>query len=379
MTQNNNPFIVSGPIPEKYFCDRKEETGLLNRYIENKENVVLISKRRMGKTKLIDHCINYTELGKHNIIIDVDILHTSSFREFIRVFGFAVFKTVAKRSSKMMKLFTTTMRSLQACFGFDPIQNSPTFDLKLGDILQPDYTLKEIFDVIEKAERHCLVVFDEFQQVSKYSDANAEAILRSHIQKVNNANFIFSGSQRRIMEEMFLSEKRPFYQNARTIHLQPIPLNIYEDFAVCQFQQENKDIEHKAVELTYNYFSGVTLYMQRIMKEAFSLTPVGECFDKKALENVIDTYISESATYIREQLSMISETQKELLYAIAKEEKPVKNITSSKFIKKNNLKSSSSVQAAIKKLLEYDLITRDEGAYSVTDTLMFQWLKKQNM
>ena len=111
----------------------------------------------------------------------------------------------------------------------------------------------------------------------------------------------------------------------------------------------------------------------------FSLTPVGECFDEKTLENVIDIYISESATYIREQLSMISESQKELLYAIAKEEKPVKNITSSKFIKKNNLKSSSSVQAAIKKLLEYNLITRDEGAYSISYPLMFQWLKKQNM
>jgi hypothetical protein len=40
-------------------------------------------------------------------------------------------------------------------------------------------------------------------------------------------------------------------------------------------------------------------------------------------------------------------------------------------------KSSSAVQAAAKKLLEYDLLTRNEGSYSIADPLMALWLRSK--
>lgn len=44
-----NPFITSGYISAKYFCDRITETTTLTRYITNGNNVALISPRRLGK------------------------------------------------------------------------------------------------------------------------------------------------------------------------------------------------------------------------------------------------------------------------------------------------------------------------------------------
>ena len=58
MTKTVNPFIVSGKIPNAYFCDREEESASLFRYITSEENVVLMSQRRMGKTKLVEHCFD---------------------------------------------------------------------------------------------------------------------------------------------------------------------------------------------------------------------------------------------------------------------------------------------------------------------------------
>lgn len=121
----------------------------------------------------------------------------------------AVYDKIAAKSDKMRRLFITTLRSLSASFGYDPIQNTPTFDIKLGDINMPDYTIREIFDFIEQADKRCFVVIDEFQQITKYPEKNIEAILRSYIQKSSNANFVFAGSQRTILEEMFLSSRRP--------------------------------------------------------------------------------------------------------------------------------------------------------------------------
>ena len=279
----------------------------------------------------------------------------------------------------MMKLFTSTLLSLQASFGYDPVQNTPTFDIRLGDITRPDYTLGEIFSYIEKADRRCVIVIDEFQQITKYSEKNVEALLRSHIQNMSNATFVFSGSQRRLMEEMFFSEKRPFFMSARTISLLPIRRDIYTNFAVDNFQQAGKGIEEEAVHLAYDTFLGVTLYVQRIMKDAFNITPHGNVCDVDTVRRLIDGYVMECDSRLREQLSFITEAQKELLYAINNESSPVKNITSASFVNYHRMKSPSSVQSAARKLLEYDMITKSEGKYSIADPLLAIWLKSRNI
>ena len=52
------------------------------------------------------------------------------------------------------------------------------------------------------------------------------------------------------------------------------------------------------------------------------------------------------------------------IQAIAKEGL-AKNITSTKFIKKYDLNSASSVQSAIRLLLKNDLVTQSDGIYRV--------------
>lgn len=377
MAKKENPFIVSGKIPDQYFCDREQETKQLKDFLKSEENVVLMSQRRMGKSKLVEHCFDSERMDSDFLFLNIDILHTTSFREFIQLFGAVVFDAIAKRNKRMMKLFTATLRSLSASFGYDPVQNTPTFDIRLGDITMPDYTLKEIFQYIEKADRRCIIVIDEFQQITRYPEKNVEALLRSHIQQLSNANFVFAGSQRRLMEEMFFSEKRPFFMSTRSIVLNPIPFDVYKDFAYNHFLLAGKNIDEAAIKLVYDTFLGVTLYLQRIMKDTFNLALQGGKCSVEAVKQLIDNYVLECEPRLREQLAFVSDTQKELLYAISEENAPVKSITSATFIKRHKMKSPSAVQAAAKKLLDYDLLTRQEGMYTIADPLMAIWLSSK--
>ena len=137
-----NPFIIAGKIPSEYFCDREEESRQLITNIKNQTNTVLISPRRVGKTGLVNFCFEKPEVAEEYITIAIDILHTTTLKEFILELGNAVYRCVAKRSDRMMKLFATTLRSLSAAFGYDPVFNTHTFDIKLGDITVPQYTLE---------------------------------------------------------------------------------------------------------------------------------------------------------------------------------------------------------------------------------------------
>lgn len=378
MTKNINPFVVTGKIPPQYFCDRIEESKQLEKALCNQMNVVLTSSRRMGKTSLVDFVFDKPTIKDNYITISIDILHTTTFREFILAFGTAVFDCVAARSEKWRKQFVTFLKSLSASFGYDAASNLPTFDIKIGDVQQPEYTLQEIFKYLESIDKRCLIVIDEFQKITYYPEKNVEALMRTHIKKLSNSNFVFSGSQRRLMEEMFFSSKRPFYQSAKSIRLEPIDKDIYMDFAVKNFKESGKEIEKEAFAHIYDTFQGVTLYIQRILKDAFAETSKGETCDVETAKRLIEEYIDENDSRLREQLSFITETQKELLYAVH-EARQASGITSMEFTKKYRLRSPSSSQSAALKLLEYDMITRKEKFYSISDPLLSLWLDRRKV
>ena len=160
----NNPFIITGSIPEKYFCGRREESKKVIQTLSNGGNLCLISPRRMGKSKLIYFCYDKPECTDNYYTFYIDILHTSSLREFTYVFGQRVFDLLHSKSQKMLTAFVRGLKSINAKFGFDPMNNMPTFSLELGDISRPEFTLAEIFNCLEKADRPCVVAFDEFSR-----------------------------------------------------------------------------------------------------------------------------------------------------------------------------------------------------------------------
>jgi len=376
MDKYYNPFFIAGRIPPECFCDRDVETKRLTGCILNHENVVLTSPRRVGKTELIYHCFDDERLKDEFFVIFVDILHTSSLRELIMELGSGVFKKVARHSDKLMKSFASTLRSLQGSFGFDPVSGMPTFNVRLGDITAPEYTIEEIFEYLEKADWRCIVVIDEFQQVVKYREKGVEALLRANIQRSSNSNFIFSGSERRIMDQIFLDAKRPFYQSATNLSMAPIDRSVYVRFAQDLFSRYGKIVTEKGVLRAYDMFEGITAYVQRIMHDAFAETSTGGTADIDLVNSMADRFVEESSRRIREQLSFITEQQKELLYAIHSEG-VAKGLTTSAFVKKHRLKSASSVQSATKQLLEMDLITKVGREYTISDPLLKLWLTRE--
>ena len=376
MSKKINPFVVYGYIPAEYFCDRREESRKLRKFLQNQQNVVLSAARRMGKTKLVDYVFDLPEIKDNYITVSIDILDTGNLSEFVFALGNAVFRKIARRSDRLMKLFPMVMKSLQASFGYDPIQGTPTFDVKLGDLIRPEYTLKEIFDYIDQADQRCLIVIDEFQQITNYPEKNVEATLRTYMQHTSNANFVFAGSQRRIMSEMFGSEKRPFYNSAREINLQPIALDIYTEFVQKHFHAAGKTIDAEAIGFVYEKFDGVTLYNQQIMNDAYDMVDEGGHCNLDMVSAIVSEYVEENDKRLRELMQFVTEQQKAVLYAI-KEDEPVKAITSGMFTKKHRLKSPSATQSAVKALLRSDIVTRKDGLYSVSDPLLDLWLDRQ--
>lgn len=369
-----NPFVTTGYVSAEYFCDRERESVRLIREIKNGNNVALVSARRMGKTGLISHCFNKSEIKQEYYFFFIDIYATRSLRDFVFTLSKEIVKQLKPFGKKAVETFWTTVKSLQAGLSFNPM-GIPSLNLSLGDIQSEKATLDEIFSYLNKAGKPCIVALDEFQQIGNYSEKNVEELLRTHMQHCSNARFIFAGSQRHIMEKMFSNASRPFYQSSSMFYLESIDLNAYVVFATRLFKRYNRTVEPEVVERIYRKFDGITWYMQKILNTLFANTPEkGSCLEKMVEEAI--TYNVNTYKYAySETLFRLPEKQKELLIAIAKEGK-AGALTSGDFVNKYKLTSTSSVQAALKGLLDKDFVTREKGIYRVYDRFLTLWLNE---
>lgn len=369
----NNPFVVGKYLSEDYFCDRAEETDFLRKQILNGRDVALISPRRIGKSGLIQHFFNQPDIKERYHVFFVDIYATTSIAEFVYTIGKEIYEQLKPQTTVWKEKFFQVIGSLRMGFKLDSMTGTPTFDLGLGDIQAPQTTLDEIFAYINEADKPCIIAIDEFQQIGGYAEKNVEALLRTKIQQCKKAQFIFSGSKRHMMSNMFNSPSKPFYQSAISMGLEPIPMDTYADFATRLFAERGKHVEREVIETVWKQYDGYTWFVQMMMNELYALTLFGStCHQGMIAEARYNVIMSQENSY-KDLLSNIPPKQKAVLQAIAKEV-AAHNITSAKFIKKYNLSSASSVQSAVKLLLKNDLITQRDGVYRVYDFFLSEWL-----
>ena len=374
-----NPFYITGIIPEPYFCDREKEITWFIRTLENKAHILLTSPRRMGKTQLIRHVFEQPSIKDNCYTFYTDIYPTTSLHELVLFLSKEIYSVLVPKGKAVIDKFLAGLHSLAGSIGYDPISGLPTFDIKLGDIHAPELTLEEIFRYLEQADKPCVFAIDEFQQIALYPEKNVEALLRAHIQKMNNCLFIYAGSNRHILENMFNSAAKPFYNSAEQIYLDCIPKDVYTAFANEQFSKAGRKILPEAVSLAYDLFEGHTYYVHNVLHNAFAYLNADKVIDESDIHETLSNILEEKGRTFASVMNQLNFQQKETLIAIAKEGK-ARGVTSVAFVKKHALKSPSSVQYAISALLDKQLLTYQNEertkTYSVSDRFLEMWICK---
>ena len=366
-----NPFVIQSYVSDHYFCDREDETALLLSHIRNNKNVALISPRRLGKTGLIHHVFEQDEIKSHYYTFLIDIYATKNFSEFVHETGKKVLSALKPRGRKVWEQFLNIVGSLRSNISFD-INGVPELGVGVGDIKTPETTLEEIFHYLEQADKPCVVAIDEFQTIAEYPETKTEARLRTLIQNSRNCRFVFAGSRRHVMTEIFLTSSRPFYQSTMLMQLSPIPVGRYVDFAQRLFHEYDKSVSKETIEAVYRMYDGITWYMQVVLNTLFSMTDRGTECSEYLIPEAVGQIIGQQSFAYESILYQLPVRQKDLLIAICKEGK-ASNITSAAFQKKYRL-TASSVQSASRGLLERDLITSEKGVFALYDRFFAQWL-----
>lgn len=367
----DNPFITYGYESPEYFCDRKSETAELTTLLTNGNHTALISPRRMGKTGLIHHCFARQDIQDKYYTFLIDIYATKNMQDMVYRMGQAIVNRLKPRGQTAIDGFLRFVTSLRTGISFDG-QGNASWNVGLGDIKSPDFTLEEIFNYLKAADRRCIVAIDEFQAIADYPERNVEELMRTYVQQCRNAVFLFSGSQKSLMSEMFSSPARPFYQSVSLMFLKPVALIEYEIFARNHFERVGKKIADGVVKAIYDRFDGTTWYLQKVLNQLFATKDSVKIDD---VENAVRQIINQNEEAYKDILYQLTARQRDLLIAVSREGK-ASHITSMDFIKRHHLVSASSVQKSAQSLMEKQLLTQGQGIYEVYDKFMGEWLQR---
>ena len=372
MARLNNPFVVYGYKGPEYFCDRVSESNKLCSALRNERNVTLVSPRRMGKTGLIHHVFNKMETeDKDCKCFYIDIFATKNIEQFVQTLGSAVIGKLDSFSQSALRKIQEFFSAWRPAVTFDQLTGLPTVTL---DIKQNEgnESLKQIFEYMKMSGKRCYIAIDEFQQIQNYSERGLEAMLRSYIQFLPNVYFIFSGSHQHMMEEMFLSANRPFFQSSMVMSLGSIDIEEYRQFANRMIEGQNRTIGQETFQRIYDFAGGITWYVQAILHGIYEHPD--RIVDNTLVDDVVKELVEEQSSTFQNYCAWLTDNQYALLKAIAYE-KSVKSPLAQHFIHSHRLPATSSIKTALRTLEDKMLVSRSANdGYSVSDKLFALWL-----
>lgn len=373
MKRLNNPFVEYGYKGPEYFCNRETETEELLRDLHNESNVALVAPRRIGKSGLIQHVFDAMRRKEpESVCIYIDILHTKSQAEFAELFSSRVIGAMDSNAQTALRKAAQFFKGIRPTMSFDEFNGSPTFSIDIQPS-QGKSTIEQTFDYIAKSGRRCYIAFDEFQQIMEYPGQDTEALLRSMIQFVPNAWFIFAGSRQHLMTEMFLSERHPFYLASQMMSLGVIGERSYLSFANRFFEEQKRNMDADDFHYLYALVDGQTWYVQEILHQLYEYPD--SPLDRHAINAAVDQLLQKWGISFSGLYQELTDNQARILTAIAKEGR-VKSPLSKDFMQKHRLPALSSTRQALQSLTQQEKLYHDHDGYIVYDRFLAMWLRR---
>lgn len=369
-----NPFVTTGYISPKYFCNRKVETSKLINAISSVRNVTLISLRRMGKTGLLKHVQFLIEKDTTTrSVIYADLMPTMTGSEMLNTLSSALLR-IKQNEKNFFEKVLSLMASLRPRLTYDSLTGQPSVELKVETSDEIQYGLAHLLNYISGIKKGLVFMLDEFQQISNYPEKNTEQILRTVIQSNPQIPFIFSGSNKHMLESMFTLASRPFYQSTELMYLDQIGADDYSGFIQNLFESSGRKITKDCILKIFEWTRLHTYYVQHVCNRLFETNIKN--IDLKLLMEIFYKIISANEPIYINYRYLLPQQQFKLLKALAVENN-IQKPTAGSFIQKHNLISASSVSTSLKALTAKEMIVRSSDGWQVYDVFFSWWLAYQ--
>lgn len=359
----NSPFPYDRLPTSSEFFGRTEELEKLLITAKHSNNLLIHSKRRMGKSSLIKSF--FEQNSKKYLTIYVDIFDITSKEDFAHKLLRALanagkfdLKTTIKNLSSLFKRVrvepTIDPNSLE--YSIKPIITTLSFEEMMEDFF---YSLNEL-----SKKNSIILAIDEFQQISTITDIKLDALLRTHIQERKNISYIFLGSKRHLLNSLF-EYKAPLFELATPMHLQPLSID-----SIYEYSKKYLNISHELIAYIHEKSDGETKMIQNILHLLYLQKK--KSISKSQIDSSVDEIINSKDGSYRMLFDTLNNNQKTALKIIGTYKK---GFFASSILQKYNIKKQT-LQSSMDALFTKELIDKEDDSYFIPDRSFELWVEK---
>lgn len=362
-----NPFKYGVEVTGEDFVDREKELMELQREVLSGKSIVLYSPRRLGKSSLLK------ELFRR--------IRGEAIPVYVKLYGVESKQALAGKIAE--EVITSTYTKI------DRMKEALRFlkELRPDLVLSPDGEvrleigkgvsargLEEVLDfperMAEKRGTRIVMAFDEFQEIGMLNGIELEKLMKAKFEEHKHAAYVFAGSKRHLLHQIFADESRPLFKFARPMELGNVPKGEFSKFISRKFTSTGGSITGEVIDKVLEFTDGHPYFTQQLCHEMWYLSK--KASDPSVVERAINVILAHyGVEYERIWDGLRSGTQRRLMLGMAREHG--QNIYSTDFIVEYQLKTVAHVQKALKLLENRGLVEKGE----ITDLFLAEWLRRR--
>lgn len=368
-----NPFKYGQVVSAEDFCPRPELLKQLIGFVKSGQNFMLQGERRMGKTSLIHEALR--RVKRHRMVY-VDLLEIKTADDFAKRMIKAIIST--EEQAGMLEKTLKNLAQLRPSVSFDPFTGQPSVSLDPRVTLQPD-SIESILDLLKGMQKRnpIAVVFDEFQDVLNLSDSKQTlALLRGKVQFHNDIPYIFAGSIRNQMSDIFSNPESPFFKSAIAVDVDNINPDRFMDFLTEKFRKGRRKITDETLKEIISTAESVSGDVQELCGALWDTSSSGERISREHFPQALELIFSRESKGYEAVLVQITGQQLKCLTGLAR--LGGKSPLSAAFIEGVGITLPASVKKALNRLVQIKVIYRYQGEYKFINPFFKLWLLWKN-
>jgi len=375
-----NPFSYGSLVAGDQFCNRLQEMAELRKAVDDGLHLFLYGERRTGKTSLL-YRLRDSLPPEDYIIIFVDVWTVDSEEMFAKRCAAAYLTAFERKPETLLRTAKEWISGLapELTVGPDGMPALTFRSVARGTDAGP--LLTEILHIPRRiAERHpekqILVVFDEFQRIREFDTGQIERTLRSAVQEQGDIAYIFCGSRKHLIREMFLNEESPLFRSAAHFPIGNIGSEHWEPYIVERFRRTGKKISSELIRRLVSLSEGHPFYTQMLAHAVWGI--VDDTVKPSDIDEAVSILLDREQYAYGEMWNALPLSARNMMRAIVTEA-PLTTPYTAEIGKRYELKSPSTAQRAIKYLVTNDIVENTENGYIVIDRFFRLWVERRVM
>ena len=282
--------------------------------------------------------------------------------------------TVVFKAKERLRMFSNLR--ITPTITVDPSDGSTSFSFSATHADEDiDATLERLLELpaqlAAESGKKVALYFDEFQEITSI-DPKLPALMRAVFQEQPDVAHVYCGSKRHMMLRLFNDENEPFYKSAKIVEIGAIDVEKFAVFIRQRFDATDRGLGDGVVEELLEITGGHPYATQELAYALWEEVPEGFSASSANLRSALDAVLRAENAHFTLLWERTARAQRLVLQALATEPG---QLQSGAYIAKHGLPSAATVQKAVARLTEDELVGRASGRYEIVEPFLKEWVR----